>query len=111
MYDDYVNIFHLAYFLLFGRTVCKTVHPMLSDRCLSCPSVLSCLPVTSVHCGQTVGWIQMKLGVQVGLSPGHIVLDGDPAPPPTEWGTAAPAFRPTSIVAKRSPISATAELL
>jgi len=81
MYDDYVNIFHLAYFLLFGRTVCKTVHPMLSDRCLSCPSVLSCLPVTSVHCGQTVGWIQMKLGVQVGLSPGHIVLDGDPAPP------------------------------
>jgi len=24
----------------------------------------------------------MKLGTQVGLSPGHIVLDGDPAPPP-----------------------------
>jgi len=24
----------------------------------------------------------MKLGVQVGLSPGHIVLDGDSAPPP-----------------------------
>jgi len=24
----------------------------------------------------------MKLGVQVGLGPGHIVLDGDPAPPP-----------------------------
>jgi len=23
----------------------------------------------------------MKLGMQVGLSPGHIVLDGDPAPP------------------------------
>jgi len=23
----------------------------------------------------------MKLGVQVGLGPGHIVLDGDPAPP------------------------------
>jgi len=28
-----------------------------------------------------VGWIKMKLGVQVGLGPGHIVLDGDPAPP------------------------------
>jgi len=24
----------------------------------------------------------MKLGKQVGLDPGHIVLDGDPAPPP-----------------------------
>jgi len=24
----------------------------------------------------------MKLGFQVGLVPGHIVLDGDPAPPP-----------------------------
>jgi len=23
----------------------------------------------------------MKLGTQVGLGPGHIVLDGDPAPP------------------------------
>ena len=23
----------------------------------------------------------MKLGVQVGLDPGHILLDGDPAPP------------------------------
>jgi len=24
----------------------------------------------------------MKLGMQVGLVPGHIELDGDPAPPP-----------------------------
>jgi len=24
----------------------------------------------------------MKLGTQVGLGPGHIVLDGNPAPPP-----------------------------
>ena len=29
-----------------------------------------------------VGWIKMKLGMQVGLGPGHIVLDGDPAPLP-----------------------------
>jgi len=34
-----------------------------------------------VYCGQTVGWIKMKLGVVVGLIPGHTVLDGDPAPP------------------------------
>jgi len=32
----------------------------------------------------------MKLGVEVGLSPGHIVLDGDPAPLPNR-GT-APQF-------------------
>jgi len=49
-------------------TVCKTDGPMLSVRCpvcLSvCPSVcLSCLSVAFVHCGQTVGWIKMKLGM------------------------------------------------
>jgi len=51
----------------------------------------------------------MKLGMEVCLAgPGHIVLDGDPAPP--KRGT-APNFRPMSIVAKRSPISATAQHL
>ena len=34
----------------------------------------------------------MKLGMQVGLSPGHIVLDGDPAPPPK--GAQPPIFGP-----------------
>jgi len=48
---------------------------MLSDRC---QSVLS---VTLVYCGQTVGRIKMKLGMQVCLGPVHIVLDGDPAAP------------------------------
>jgi len=37
-----------------------------------------------VYCGQTVGQIKLKLGMQVGLGPGHIVLDGDPAPLPKE---------------------------
>jgi len=31
------------------------------------------------YCGQTAGWIKMALGMEVGLGPGHIVLDGDPA--------------------------------
>jgi len=31
---------------------------------------------------QTVGRIEMKLGMQIGLGPGHTVLDGDPGPPP-----------------------------
>ena len=48
----------------------------------------------------------MPLGKVIGLGPGHMVLDGDPAP------TAAPPhFRPMPIVAKQSPISANAELL
>jgi len=52
----------------------------------------------------------MKLGMEVGLGSGHIVLDGDPAPPPPKRGH-SPNFRPISIVTKQSPISATAELL
>ena len=51
----------------------------------------------------------MPLGMEVDLSPGHIVLDGYPAAP--EGGTVDPSFRPMSVVAKRSPISATAEQL
>ena len=43
---------------------------------------LSCLSVMLVYCGQTVAWIKMKLGWEVGLGPSHIVLDGDPALPP-----------------------------
>jgi len=41
------------------------------------------VPLFSAHvyCGQTAGWINMPLGTKVGLGPGHIVLDGDPAPP------------------------------
>jgi len=127
-------------------TICKTVCPVLLDHCLSvCPV---CPYVTLVYCVQTVGWIKVKLGIQVGLGPGHIVLDGDTAPPkkgthprfwlmfiavkqldgsrcqalaqatlccmgtqlPPKRGT-APKFQPMSIVAKWSPISATAELL
>ena len=52
---------------------------MLSDRCLSL--CLRVCPETSVYCGQTVGWIKMPLGTEVGLGTGHIVLDGNPAPP------------------------------
>ena len=59
----------------FWATVCKTVHPMLSDRC----PVLS---VTFVYCGQTLGRIKIKLGMRVGLGPGHTELDGNPATPP-----------------------------
>jgi len=81
----------------FWATVCKTVRHAIGP--LSCLSVLS---VTLVYCGQMVGWIKMKLCMQVGLSPSHTVLDWDRAPA-MERGTAAPHFRnlqPTSILAK-----------
>jgi len=67
----------------FCATVCKTVRPMLWDCCLSV-----CL-VTLVYYGQTVGRIKMPLSTEVVISPGNIVLDGDPALP-IERSTAAP---------------------
>ena len=51
----------------------------------------------------------MPLGTEIDLGPGHIVLDGVPAPA-KEAQQPPPSFRPVSIVA-RSPISAAAELL
>jgi len=42
------------------------------------------------YCGQTAGCIKMPLGMEVGLGPGHIMLDGDPAPTPLKGHS--PAF-------------------
>jgi len=81
---------HLKPLLIYFT--CKTVCLMLSDRCLYvCLPVLSCtvLSVTLVYCGQTVGRITMKLGMQVGLGPRF--------PSPKED---TPNFRPISVVAK-----------
>ena len=36
-------------------------------------------------------WIEMSLGMEVGLGPGDFVLDGYPAPPPQKGGR-APKF-------------------
>jgi len=41
-----------------------------------------------VYCGQTVAWIKVPLGMEVGLGPGHIVLLGEPAPPRQKGRTA-----------------------
>ena len=63
------------------------------------------------YCGQMAGCIKMPLAMEVGLGPGDIVLNVDPAPPPQKRAQQPTTFWPMSIVAKRSPISATAELL
>jgi len=41
-----------------------------------------------VYCGPTAAWIKMPLGMEVGLDPGHIVLDG--AHPPSAKKGAQP---------------------
>ena len=60
------------------------------------PTFVPSLSVTLMNCGQMAGWIKIKLGVEVGLGPGHIVLDGDQLPSPMEH---VPS--PMSVVAKR----------
>jgi len=78
--------------VIFWATVYKTVRPTLSEGCLQFSA--------HVYCGKTAGWIKMALGMEAGLGPGHIVLNGDLVPLPQKGGT-APNFRPMSIVAKR----------
>jgi len=46
-----------------------------------------------------VEWIKVKLGMEVGLGPSHIVLDGVPVPPP-QRGTAPKNFWYIYAVAK-----------
>jgi len=62
-----------------------------------------------VYCGEMAGWIKMLLNTEVDLGPGHIVLDGPSSP--QKGAEQPPSLQPLSVVAKRSPISATAELL
>jgi len=60
-----------------------------------------------VYCGQTAGWIKMVVGMELGLGPDDIVLDGDLAPTLLKKGGRAPLlnFWPMSIVAKRLDVS------
>jgi len=53
---------------------------------------------------------RIPLGSEVGLGPGNSVLHGEPAPP-RKGVELSLTFHPMSIVATRSPISETAELL
>jgi len=43
----------------------------------------------------------MSLSKEVGLGPGDIVLDGDPAPLPQKGAQQPPTFQPMSVVVKR----------
>ena len=68
--------------VIIGRPFVKRFALCYRTIVLSVCPVLSSLSVTLVYCGQTACWIKMKHGIEVGLGPGHIVLDEDPAPTP-----------------------------
>jgi len=75
MYNGKGQLYPTVYVLWrpFVKRFALGLYKNLAIGQLSRPVCLSCL---MVYCGQTVGWIKMKLGMQVGLGPGHIVLDG-----------------------------------
>jgi len=76
----FVIIYKIAYFWPrnFGRPFVKQL--ALCYRTVVCLTV--CLHCWCMYCGQTVGWIRMLLGIEVGLGPGYIVLDEDSDPFP-----------------------------
>jgi len=72
-----------------------------TERNTANPPLVS--PQFSAHvcCGQTAGRIKMPLGMEVGLGPCDIVLDGIAAPPRKGTQQPPPTCRPMSIVGKR----------
>jgi len=72
----------------FWATFVKQLPPCYQT--VVCPVYLS---LTLVYCGEMVEWIRMPLGMEVGLGPGHIVLNGElgPGSPLKKGGRAQPS--------------------
>jgi len=87
----YVKRFALCY-----RTVVLSVCPVCTVWHVRAPQFSA-----HICCDQLAGWIKTTLGTEVGRGPGHIVLDGDPAPLPKRRRSPLPNFRPISVEAKR----------
>jgi len=64
--------------------------------------------LSHVYCGQMAGWMKTPHGTETDLGPGHIVLDGVPAP---AKGAQQPLLFGPCLLWPWSPISANAELL
>ena len=82
-------------FWFFGRPFVKRFAPcyqtVVCPICLTvCNIGVWCIVAKQLNGSRR---IKMKLGMQVGLGPGHVVLDGYPAPPP-QRGTEPPIFGP-----------------
>jgi len=55
---------------------------------------LCCLSITLVYCGQTVEWMKMPLGAEVGLGPGDNVMGTHKAAPHGKKRSSPPLFGP-----------------
>jgi len=53
-----------------------------------------------VYCGQTARWMKLILGMQVGLSEGDFVLNGNPVPCPKGGGAPSPILGPFLLWSK-----------
>jgi len=94
---DIIDVFVLCFFLISVFAFKTSFGQPFVKRFALCYWTIVCLSfmsVTLVYYGQTVEWIKVKLGLEVGFSPGHIVSDVDPAPPPQKRGTVPPIFGP-----------------
>jgi len=89
---------HFPHFF-FWAFVCKTVRPIVSDRCLSVLSVLSALSVCDVGVLWPNGWMHQDGTWRAGrLRPRtHCVRWGPSFPPKRDT---VPNFRPMTVVAK-----------
>jgi len=74
----------------FWATVCKTVRPVLLDRCPVC------LSVTMVYSGQTVGWIKMPLVWREASVQETLCWMGTQLPSP-KGGQSLPIFSPCPV--------------
>ena len=92
-YSSLLNIQRWVSRLHFWATVCKTVRPMLSVRCLSCP-------VCNVRALWPNGWMDQDEAWHAGRPQPwpHCVRWGPSSPSPK--GAQLPNFWPISVVAK-----------
>jgi len=79
---------------IFGRPFVKqfALCYQTVNVCPACPVCPVCLSVVLVYCGQTVGWIKMKLGMQVGLGPWSHCVRWRPSSPSTIGEAEPPQF-------------------
>jgi len=68
------------------RRLCVRWGPSSPEKKATAPAQF----LAHVYCDQTAGWMKTPLGTEVDVGPGHIVLDGDPAP--LRKGHSSPPF-------------------
>jgi len=67
-----------------------------TERGTAAPQFRNLRAQANVYCGQMAGLIKMPFDMEIGLGPGHILLDGDPAltPPPKKGAEQSPILGP-----------------